>query len=87
MIETLGQAAEYGWRITARCSRGREDHGGKFARDCEHRYALDIETLLWTRGARFPLSRLSGFLKCPRCGSRRVALMFDIPQIPAARRA
>jgi hypothetical protein len=87
MIETIGQAREYGWRITARCAHGREDHAGKFARECHHRYELDLETLLWTRGARFPLSQLSGFLKCPRCGSRRIAVMFDIPQMPEAKRA
>jgi hypothetical protein len=86
MIETIGQAREYGWRITARCAQGREDHAGKSSRPCHHRYELDLETLLWTRGARFPLSRLGGFLKCPRCGSRRIAVMFDIPQIPQAQR-
>jgi hypothetical protein len=26
MIETLGQAREYGWKITARCIHGREFH-------------------------------------------------------------
>ena len=86
MIETIGQAREYGWRITARCAKGREDHAGKSSRPCQHRYELDLETLLWMRGARFPLSRLSGFLKCPRCGSRQIAVMFDIPQIPQAQR-
>jgi hypothetical protein len=46
-----------------------------------------MQTLLWTRGARFPLSRLSGVLKCPHCGSRQIAVMFNIPQIPTARQA
>jgi hypothetical protein len=87
MIETLGQAHEYGWRITARCTHGRADHAGRSSRECYHREELNMETLLWTRGARFPLSRLSGVLKCPHCGSRQITVMFDIPQIPTARRA
>src|SRR3954452_13375469 len=33
-------------------------------------------TLVWTRGAAFPISQLDSRLKCPLCGSRRVALIF-----------
>jgi hypothetical protein len=38
---------------------------------------LDLETLIWTRGREFPLSWLESRLKCPRCGSRRVTVLFQ----------
>jgi hypothetical protein len=30
---------------------------------------------------------LEGRLKCPRCDSRRVVLLFDLPESPIAKRA
>jgi hypothetical protein len=36
--------------------------------------------------AGFPISQLAERLKCPRCGSRRVALLFDLPGKPSAQR-
>jgi hypothetical protein len=42
---------------------------------------LDLATLVWTRGAAFPLARLESRLKCPRCGSRRVVLLFEPPSM------
>jgi hypothetical protein len=38
-----------------------------------------MKTLVWTRGELFPLDQPEGRLKCPRCGSRGVKAMFDIP--------
>jgi|HubBroStandDraft_6_1064221.scaffolds.fasta_scaffold916615_1 hypothetical protein len=86
MIETLGQARQYGWGISARCLHGRADHEGKSSRECHYRFELDVETLLWTPGHRFLISRLSQVLKCPSCGSRKIAVMLDIPQIPNSAR-
>ena len=86
MIETLGEARDGGWKITARCAFGKRE-AMKSIRECVYRYPLDLETLVWTRGAAFPISLLSERLKCPRCGSRRVALLFDLPGQPAAQRA
>jgi hypothetical protein len=51
LIETLGRAHQCGWKITVRCAHSREDHAGKSARECYHRYELDIsKPLLWARG-------------------------------------
>ena len=86
MIETLSEAKANGMRITARCALGKQV-GMHRIRECVYRYELDIETLVWTRGAQFPVSMLEGRLKCPRCGSRRVVLLFDLPGHPVAKRA
>src|ERR1700749_2361574 len=74
MVETLSEAKAHGWRITARCAWGRRE-GMKSVRECVSRYELGLDTLIWTRGAEFPLSMLAERLKCPRCGSRRVVLL------------
>ena len=86
MIETLAEARDNGWKITARCGWGPRE-GMKRIRECKASIRLDLETLLWTRGAAFPVSMLEGRLKCPRCGSRRVVLLFDMPTSPVAKRA
>jgi hypothetical protein len=76
-IETLGEAFAQGWSVTVRCAYGREDGTArKSSRRCIGRAQLDIETLVWTRGSAFPLSRLGSRLKCPRCGSRTVVVFF-----------
>lgn len=75
-IETLGEAWNHGWRINMRClDDGRE--GLKQRRRCEYRTELDLETLVCTRGRDFPLARIAERLRCPRCGCRRVAVMFS----------
>ena len=47
----------------------------KSRRECVYRYDLDMETLVWTRGPNFPISRLESRLMCPKCGSRRVVVI------------
>jgi hypothetical protein len=79
-METLGDAIAAGWRITVRCAWGKRD-GGKSRRECVYRRELDLETLVWTRGSNFPLSSLDGRLMCPRCRSRRVAVLFQPPTV------
>ena len=83
-VETLGHSM--GWRIIARCTHGREDGPrGHSNRACTYRKELDMETLVWTRGRAFPLSRLESRLRCPRwgrakwscCISRRTGLWWD----------
>ena len=81
-IETLGDAYAAGWRVTARCAMGKRD-GMKSIRECTSRFELDMQTLVWTRGRAFPLASLVSRLKCPRCGSREVALLFQVPTEPA----
>jgi hypothetical protein len=78
-IETLGEALSRGWRVTARCAHGRRD-GMKSIKECVYRAELDMETLVWTRGRRFPLSRLETRLRCPMCGLRDVRLIFTAPR-------
>ena len=80
-IETLGEAYRLGWQVTARCAFGKRD-GMKSIRECTYRAQLDMQTLVWTRGPNFPLSSLESRLMCPQCGSRRVALIYDVPTVP-----
>ena len=49
------------------------------ARECTYRRELDMETLVCTRGRAFPVARLESRLRCPRCGNRRMAVMFEAP--------
>ncbi len=77
-VETLGEAYRAGWRIHVRCAWGKRD-GMKSIRECITRAELDLKTLIWTRGEAFPVSNLDSRLKCPMCGSRKVAVIFDIP--------
>jgi len=83
-VETLGDAFTHSWRVTARCSGGVEDNR-THVRPCVYREELDVHTLVWTRGRNFPLARLESRLMCPRCGNRRVVLMFQPP--PESQRA
>jgi hypothetical protein len=86
MIEALAEARDAGVRLTARCAWGRRE-GLKTMRECKAAMRLDLDTLVWTRGAAFPISMLEGRLKCPACGSRRVVLLFDLPGRPTAKGA
>jgi hypothetical protein len=85
-VETLGEAFSYGWRVTARCAAGKQD-GMHRHRECMYRGELNMETLVWTRGRAFPLSRLETRLRCPMCGSRDVILMFSVPTNAQAAKA
>jgi hypothetical protein len=85
-IETIGEAFSHGWRVVARCVGGREDGpSSKSSRECTYRRELDLETLVCTRGRAFPLSRLESRLRCPRCGNRRMVVMFEPPARAASR--
>jgi hypothetical protein len=67
--------------LHANPGRGRVDGpSAKSSRECTYRCELDMESLVWTRGRDFPLSRLEIRLRCPRCGSRRVRVFFEPPQ-------
>jgi DNA-directed RNA polymerase subunit RPC12/RpoP len=80
-IETLGEACSQGWRVTVRCAYGRsEGPRSQSSRECNYRKELDMETLVWTRGRAFPLSRLESRLRCPRCGSRYVVVLYEPPR-------
>jgi hypothetical protein len=85
-VETIGDAFSLGWRVTVRCNYQRGD-GPQYQadRECTYRKDLDMETLVWTRGRAFPLSRLESRLRCPRCGSHNVVVLFQPPRSVAAR--
>jgi len=76
-VETLKDALSAAWRVCARCIDGRVDNG-RSVRKCRYHAQLDVGTLVWTRGG-MPLAELSGRMKCPRCGNRRVSLIFEPP--------
>jgi hypothetical protein len=42
-IETIGEAWQLGWRITARCAWGKRD-GMKSVRPCVYSYDLGVDT-------------------------------------------
>jgi hypothetical protein len=77
-VETLGEAFDLSWSVHMRCLHDGKE-GLKHRRDCNFRRELDFETLVCTRGRAFPLGRLAERLRCPRCGCRRVAVMFGPP--------
>lgn len=80
-VETIGEA----WRVVARCVRSREDGpASRSSRECIFRRELDLETLVCTRGRAFPLSSLESRLRCPRCGNRRMVVLFETPPSRAA---
>jgi hypothetical protein len=83
-VETIGDAYTLGWRITVRCTRGRGEGPSSPSRECVYRKELDMETLVWTRGRGFPLSGLESRLRCPRCGSRDVVVLYQPPRSAAA---
>jgi len=86
-VQTLGEAFRLGWRARARClvtgpaPKSRHDRIAVF---CDTVTELDMKTLVWTRGDRFPLDQLEGRLKCPRCGSRQIKIIFSVPGSPEA---
>ena len=63
---------------------GKYRDGLKSRRACVYSAEFDLETLCWTRGNNFPLSRLESRMRCPACGVRDVTLMF-IPPAGGAR--
>jgi len=74
-IENLEQAVRAGWQCRVRCTFG---HGAIAKMDrCDFSYQLNMQTLLCTRGAAFPLSQLASRLMCPKCSERRVLLAFE----------
>jgi len=79
--KTLGMAWLEGLQPHARCRRGSRIGPVKVDR-CGYDAALDLETLLWTRGARFPCWRLSTRLRCPRCGTMSI----EVAWLPGAPR-
>ena len=76
-VETLGEAFRLGWRCTVHChwtvDAKRPRH--RAAVRCDTTEELDVKTLMWTRGERFPLEMLASRLRCPKCGQEKVRVM------------
>jgi hypothetical protein len=75
-VETLGEAWQLGWRITARCAFGNSD-GMRSIRSCIY-HDLDLRTPDMDGRGCVSTFELAGPAQM-RCGSRRVALS-DLPQ-------
>ena len=41
-----------------------------------------MKTLIWTRGANFPLKLLESRIRCPNCGKLGVTVLFAVPGQP-----
>jgi hypothetical protein len=73
--------------LLARCAGGRTyGPSSRSSRECTYRCEFDMESLVLTRGRDFPLQMLEDRLRCPRCGSRYVRVLFDPPLNQAIRR-
>jgi hypothetical protein len=60
----------------------------KIVRECKASIRLDLDTQIsGPEAALSPISMLEGAVEMPRCGSRRVVLLFDLPSSPLAKRA
>jgi hypothetical protein len=77
-LETLSDVWTHGARIVVRCAFGRPPTM-KRLQPCAYTATLDTETLVCTRGRDFPVALLASRMRCPRCGSRRVSVIFDLP--------
>lgn len=85
--QTLGAAFLAGLQPHARCRRGRRIGPAK-VEPCGYDAALDLETLIWAKGAKYPCWRLSQQrLRCPRCGGLSVDVAWLPTASPAARMA
>ncbi len=73
---TLADAWLRGLIPHVRCLRGPRNGPVKIEK-CGYTAPLSLETLLWTRGARFPCWRLATRLKCPCCGGVSVEVYWQ----------
>lgn len=78
-IETLGDAWTHSVRVWMACGWGPMTQGYQRGRECHYRCDLSMETLVCTRGRDFPMARLRERLRCPRCGSREVRVVWQLP--------
>lgn len=78
-VETLGEAWEAGWSVSAVCHGGMIDLGPKSHKKCDWKHELDMPTLLAAKGRKFPVCDLAMKVRCPRCGILGLRLMFYVP--------
>ncbi|HEY2010506.1 MAG TPA: hypothetical protein VGH23_16070 [Rhizomicrobium sp.] len=82
--QTLGAIYLAGLRPQAICQRGKRI-GPVKVEPCGYKAMLDLESLIWKCGAKYPAWRLPRFLKCPRCGGTSVEVAWMLGASPAAR--
>lgn len=80
-IETLGDAWNHDAKVWMACAWGPYTNGMKRGRECQFRQDLDLMTLVCTRGRDFPVARLAERLRCPRCGSRKLRVVWSFPDV------
>jgi hypothetical protein len=83
--QTLGAAFLAGLQPHAHCLRGKRSAGPVKIEPCGCDAVLDLESLIWMRGAKFPCWRLSHRLRCPRCGGMGVEFVWLPAPSPAVR--
>lgn len=76
-IETLLDVYLAGGRLSMRCAWGSRE-GLKSIRECRFHHEIDILTLMITRGRRCPIVGLANKMRCPACGSPRVAIAISM---------
>ena len=88
-VQTLGDAWMLGGRLHVRCLLvvPKPKSRNPTITMCDTTTELDMKTLVWTRGERLPLDKLPYLFRCPRCGNRKVNVMFDVPNQPNVRAA
>jgi len=82
----LGEAWRLGWKCTSHCLWFGPTRGTRRLPWCDTVYAPDMQTLVVTRGERFPLERIQEVLKCPKCGHRQMRVLFEPPSMPKPKR-
>jgi hypothetical protein len=80
-ISTVGEAHDLGWKLRAYCRHGKHD-GMKSIRECTWSIEVDLPTLTATHGRTYPLAKLATHMKCVRCGSRQISVVFEPPATP-----
>jgi hypothetical protein len=83
---TLGAAFLAGLQPRAECQRGPR-RGPVKVEPCRYVADLDLESLIWARGAKYPCWRLNGRLRCPRCGGLAVEVTWWLGMSRGARAA
>jgi hypothetical protein len=80
----LGEAFLVGLSPRVRCLREKRRRPAKIE-PCGYAADLDLESLIWTRGAKFPCWRLRQRLRCPRCGGLAVEIAWLPGESPSSR--
>jgi hypothetical protein len=78
LVETLKDALSAGWRVRARCIGGKVENERSVAK-CNYRAEFCLEALVWTRGRNMPVAALADRMMYPRCGNRRISIIFEPP--------